>query len=321
MSATSTSSSSSSSMASRRRSRPLRRASTVTAKASGAGGAGGTGEDEPRQRVSDEELRAAVRECRELLEEATRLANEQARAELAASFLKTPEGGAGLTGNLAVDMARVQLFFRGKGMRPWEAEKVSQTLVELDSIYEDVELLAVKYDRLVRTLPDVDVAAMVANDPVVMNTEVPANIERMLLMFELFPVSKEKVFRMIAEVPKLLYCVDLAGRLRRTCECIKRVYSKETDEGCLYAVRLSTSPTRAVSCHLPFLSSCMNAINISVHALIICIRIMSQVTEEPGLLFDLPDLKIFEKEVRVDIAELPMTVQEMLVYATRNEHE
>jgi hypothetical protein len=38
-------------------------------------------------------------------------------------------------------------------------------------------------------------------------------------------------------------------------------------------------------------------------------------------LFDLPDLKVFQERSRVDIAELPMTVQEMLVYATRNENE
>ena len=82
-----------------------------------------------------------------------------------------PEGASGLTGNLAVDMARVQLFFQGKGMRAWEAENL-ETLVELDSIYGDVELLAVKYDRLVSTLPDVDVKAMVANDPSVMGTEI-----------------------------------------------------------------------------------------------------------------------------------------------------
>jgi hypothetical protein len=72
-------------------------------------------------------------------------------------------------------------------MRPWEAEKTSRTLVELDSIYEDVELLAVKYDRLKRTLPDVDIKSMVAADPKVMSTDIVANIERMLLMFDLFP--------------------------------------------------------------------------------------------------------------------------------------
>lgn len=192
--------------------------------------------DEPRQRVSDQELRAAIQECRELLEEATRMAGEQARAELTASFLKVPEGGSGLTGNLAVDMARVQLFFQGKGMRPWEAEKVSRTLVELDSIYEDVELLAVKYDRLARTLPDVNIKAMVAADPKVMSTDIVANIERMLLLFALFPGPKDKVRRIIAEVPRLLYCDDVRGRLERTCDCIKRVYPKETDEGCMYAV-------------------------------------------------------------------------------------
>ena len=85
-----------------------------------AGNADGT--NEAYTRVSDAELRAAIQECRELLEEATRMAGEQARAELAASFLRTPEGTeGGLTGNLAVDMARVQLFFQGKGMRPSDA--------------------------------------------------------------------------------------------------------------------------------------------------------------------------------------------------------
>jgi hypothetical protein len=59
-----------------------------------------------------------------------------------------------------------------KGMRPWEAEGVSRTLVELDSIYGDVELLAVKFDRLARTLPGVDIKSMVAKDPKVGGCEV-----------------------------------------------------------------------------------------------------------------------------------------------------
>ena len=125
----------------------------VWASSKDAGDAGDAGDADAKSeaytRVSDAELRAAIAECRELLEEATRMAGEQARAELAASFLRAPEGTeGGMTGNLAVDMARVQLFFQGKGMRPWEAESTSRTLVELDSIYEDVELLAVKFDRL-----------------------------------------------------------------------------------------------------------------------------------------------------------------------------
>ena len=85
---------------------------------------------------------AAVEECREPLREATRMAGEQARAELTASFLSVPEGASGLTGNLAVDMARVQLFFQGKPrMRAWTACSPPSRL-DLDSIYGDVELLA-----------------------------------------------------------------------------------------------------------------------------------------------------------------------------------
>jgi len=249
------------------------------AMAGGADGSVGDDEDPPRQQVSHEELKEAVAECRELLAEATRMSGEQARAELTASFLG--EGAIGFKGNLALDMARVQLFFKGKGMRPWEAEKVSRSLVELDSIYEDVELLAVKYDRLVRTLPDVDIKSMVAADPRVMSTDIVANIERLLLMFTLFPRSRDKVRQMVAEAPRLLYCDDVQGRLERTCACIKRVYPEETDDDCIYAV-----------------------------------------CEEPTLLFHLPDLAVFrERALGVDIAELPMTVQEMLVYATRNENE
>lgn len=60
--------------------------------------------------MSDEELRAAVQECRELLEEATAMAGEQARAELTASFLRVPEGASGLTGNLAIDMVGLALL-------------------------------------------------------------------------------------------------------------------------------------------------------------------------------------------------------------------
>ena len=227
--------------------------------------------------VSDAELKAAIAECRELLEEATRIAGEQARAELAAQFLKVPEGATG--GNLAVDMARVQLFFQGKGMRPYQAERVSTTIVEIDSIYGDVELLAVKYDRLTRTLPDVDVKEMVFNDSKILTVKIADAVPRLIDLLDIFPLRK--VPTMIAEAPKLLYGTEpIPALFERTCECIKRVYPKETEEGCVYAI-----------------------------------------SEEPTLMFDLPDLHIFKKDERIDIAELPMAVQESLVYATRNEHE
>ena len=236
----------------------------------------GSPEDSSYRPVSGEELKAAIQECREILEEATRIAGEQARAELAAQFLKVPEGA---QGSLAVDMARVQLFFQGKGVRPSQAEKVSATLIEIDSIYGDVELLAVKFDRLVRTLPDVDVSEMVFNDPRVLTVKITDAVPRLIELLDMFPL--DKVPQMIREAPKLLYETEpIPERFGRTCECIKRVYPKETTEGCKYAI-----------------------------------------SEEPTLMFDLPDLQIFQKDERVDIAELPMAVQESLVYATRNEHE
>ena len=260
----------------------------VWASSKDAGDAGDAdGKSEAYARVSDAELRAAIAECRELLEEATRMAGEQARAELAASFLRAPEKTEGgsqsskKTGNLAVDMARVQLFFQGKGMRPWEAESTSRTLVELDSIYEDVELLAVKFDRLSKTLPDVDVKAMVAADPNVMTVSLAGAVDRMLDLFQVF--GPEKGRRVLAEAPRLLYCEEgVREKVARTTACVKRVYPRETDESCVFALG-----------------------------------------EEPNLLFDLPDLKIFKEANRkgIDIAELPMQVQECLVYATRQENE
>ena len=255
----------------------------VWASSKDAGDAGDAdAKSEAYTRVSDAELRAAIAECRELLEEATRMAGEQARAELAASFLRAPEGTeGGMTGNLAVDMARVQLFFQSKGMRPWEAESTSRTLVELDSIYEDVELLAVKFDRLSKTLPDVDVKAMVAADPNVMTVSLAGAVDRMLDLFQVF--GPEKGRRVLAEAPRLLYCEEgVREKVARTTACVKRVYPRETDESCVFALG-----------------------------------------EEPNLLFDLPDLKIFKEANRkgIDIAELPMQVQECLVYATRQENE
>jgi hypothetical protein len=236
--------------------------------------------DETYRRVSDEQLRAAIAECRELLGEALAMAGEQTRAELAASFFKTPDGQPGLTGNLAVDMARVQLFFQGKGMRVWEAENTSRTLVELDSIYEDVELLAVKFDRLEKTLPGVDVKSMVAADPNVMVVDLANAVDRMLDLFNLFGAAKAR--QMLAEAPRLLYCDDLSDKIDETIACIKRVYSRETRESCLFALG-----------------------------------------EEPNLIFNMPCLPIFADETRnsIDIAELPMQVQESLVYATSQENE
>ena len=167
----------------------------------------GSPEDSSYRPVSGEELKAAVQECREILEEATRIAGEQARAELAAQFLKVPEGA---QGSLAVDMARVQLFFQGKGMRPYQAEKVSATLIEIDSIYSDVELLAVADD--VSSLNN-DPLALPASDgaqsvtvggeavameelgPIVINTD--GTTARITNWPEMTPAEQEKTRRVI----------------------------------------------------------------------------------------------------------------------------
>ena len=169
------------------------------------------------------------------------MAGEQARAALTASFLSVPEGASGLTG--ATTSTWRASSSSSRAARAWEAEKTSRTLVELDSIYGDVELLAVKYDRLVSTLPDVDVKAMVANDPSVMGTEIKSNVERMLRLGDIFPARK--VPRLLAEAPKLLTCGDPGGS-RRAHGGLHKAGVPEGDgrESCMYAVRETKRQSR-----------------------------------------------------------------------------
>ena len=122
---------------------------------------------------------------------------------------------------------------------------------------------------------------MVAADPNVMTVSLAGAVDRMLDLFQVF--GPEKGRRVLAEAPRLLYCEEgVREKVARTTACVKRVYPRETDESCVFALG-----------------------------------------EEPNLLFDLPDLKIFKEANRkgIDIAELPMQVQECLVYATRQENE
>lgn len=241
------------------------------------------GDDDDDLGFNEALLDRAVEEARELLEMACKMANEQARQELIRSFREAPAEDEDdvdqrrTVASVAVDMLRVQLFLRERGLRDFEAERVSKELVRVDAIYQDVARLAVKWDRVEKALalPGMDVARLVSNAPeLVITMDLQRASGNLMYLANVFKI--EKIAVMLLDCPKLLTCDDLDERLRRTREYIQRIWSSETYDDTTYAI-----------------------------------------SEEPNLLFTLADLTIFDAGTAVDISELPMSVQEALVFATR----
>ena len=233
------------------------------------------GDDDDDLGFNEALLDRAVEEARELLEMACKMANEQARQELIRSFREAPAEDDNdvdqkrTVASVAVDMLRVQLFLREKGLRDFEAERVSKELVRVDAIYQDVGRLAVKWDRVEKALalPGMDVARLVSNAPeLVITMDLQRASGNLMYLANVFKIEKMAV--MLLDCPKLLTCDDLDERLRRTRKYIQRIWSSETYDDTTYAI-----------------------------------------SEEPNLLFTLADLTIFDAETAVDISELPMSVQ------------
>jgi hypothetical protein len=54
---------------------------------------------------------------------------------------------------LALTLLELQTFWAGVGLKDFQAESLSMRLVQMQSAYMDVELLAQKFDRLKRCIP------------------------------------------------------------------------------------------------------------------------------------------------------------------------
>lgn len=188
------------------------------------------------RRLSGERLEAALREAREILEEACAMASEQAREELMRGMGMGMRGAGGSDASDVAQLTLVQMFLRGKGLRDFEAERVARELYEMDALYQDAELLAVKFDRLSKALsvPGLDVGRLVANCPELVSVDLTRATSNLMTLREHFKV--EKIASMLYDCPRVLICEDLTDRLRRTRICIQRIFKSETDEDTIYAV-------------------------------------------------------------------------------------
>lgn len=188
------------------------------------------------RRLRGERLEAALREAREILEEACAMASEQAREELMRGMGMGMRGAGGSDTSDVAQLTLVQMFLRGKGLRDFEAERVARELYEMDALYQDAELLAVKFDRLSKALsvPGLDVGRLVANCPELVSVDLTRATSNLMTLREHFKV--EKIASMLYDCPRVLICEDLTDRLRRTRICIQRIFKSETDEDTIYAV-------------------------------------------------------------------------------------
>jgi hypothetical protein len=248
--------------------------------------------EEDEEEAFERRLEAALEEAREILAEATKQARDETRRELLENFNETfgkkkkEEGeekavlGKEDDADRAMNIARTQSFLEIKfKMRDFEAARVAKNLALSKSVYEDCDDLMVQVDRLEKALPDVNVGKLLQNDAsIVSSINVAQAVQNMMALYEL-GFKRERVPSMLEECPRLLL--------------------DETELSARDRIRLVTERIQSI---FPDETDegCLYAIG-----------------EEPNLLWALADLEIFDREARVDIAELPMSVQEMVVYATR----
>ena len=243
----------------------------------------------------EERLELAIEEAREILTEATKRARDETRRELLETFSETFYTTATTTTkatktekffkgrkendenkitdeNRALNIARTQSFLEIKfKMRDFEAARVAKNLALSKSVYEDCDDLMVQVDRLEKALPDVNVGKLLQNDAsIVSSVNVAKAVQNMMTLYEL-GFKRERVPSMLEECPRLLL--------------------DETDLSARDRIRLVTERIQSI---FPDETDegCLYAIG-----------------EEPNLLWALADLEIFNREARVDIAELPMSVQ------------
>lgn len=241
----------------------------------------------------EERLELAIEEAREILTEATKRAQDETRRELLETFSETfytttnnnnkstktekfkatkNDENKITDENRALNIARTQSFLEIKfKMRDFEAARVAKNLALSKSVYEDCDDLMVQVDRLEKALPDVNVGKLLQNDAsIVSSVNVAKAVQNMMTLYEL-GFKRERVPSMLEECPRLLL--------------------DETDLSARDRIRLVTERIQSI---FPDETDegCLYAIG-----------------EEPNLLWALADLEIFNREARVDIAELPMSVQ------------
>ena len=246
---------------------------------------GGNDENENEEEAFERRLEAALEEAREILAEATKQARDETRRELLENFNRTFTSGkkkeAGeekavgkddADADRAMNIARTQSFLEIKfKMRDFEAARVAKNLALSKSVYEDCDDLMVQVDRLEKALPDVNVGKLLQNDAsIVSSINVAQAVQNMMALYEL-GFKRERVPSMLEECPRLLL--------------------DETELSARDRIRLVTERIQSI---FPDETDegCLYAIG-----------------EEPNLLWALADLEIFDREARVDIAELPMSVQ------------
>ena len=243
-------------------------------------------EEEENDGEFERRLAAAVEEARDILTEATTRAQNETRRELLETFNRTfyntrggkedEEGETTTTTEqqkLATNIARTQSFLEIKcNMRDFEAARVAKNLALAKSVYEDVEDLMVQVDRLEKALPGVNIGKLLQNDAsIVSRVNINKAVKNMMTLYEL-GFKRDRVPSMLEECPRLLL-------------------DETTDVSTRDRIRLVTERIQSI---FPDETDegCLYAIG-----------------EEPNLLWALADLDIFNREARVDIAELPMTVQ------------
>ena len=256
-------------------------------KALSSSSSGGNDEnEEDEEEAFERRLEAALEEARAILAEATKQARDETRRELLENFNRTFTAGkkkeAGEekavgkddadAADRAMNIARTQSFLEIKfKMRDFEAARVAKNLALSKSVYEDCDDLMVQVDRLEKALPDVNVGKLLQNDAsIVSSINVAQAVQNMMALYEL-GFKRERVPSMLEECPRLLL--------------------DETELSARDRIRLVTERIQSI---FPDETDegCLYAIG-----------------EEPNLLWALADLEIFDREARVDIAELPMSVQ------------
>ena len=295
----------------------LRRRCRAAGAPGGDGGArqagGGSGDDEERE-LTAEQWDRALQEASALLKQATRMAEEQTRAELSAALLTESadaelgaigldsgggvvgggggalDGGGNMVGddsggkgdgegNVETAARRVVALSAclvGLGADVPRAERLAGALVRAGSPYAHAELLEAKVQRLQRALglPEIDVLQMSLSDERVLRSDVGLAVRRLLEMLDCW--TPERAAVALGECPRLLYVDGFAALYEEAVEALAGLVGASAED--------------AAFC----------------------------LSEEPSLLFALPRYRDQLPWRCRDIAELPMEVQNQISFGMRS---
>jgi len=190
--------------------------------------------------MSEEELKAALREAAELFDASSTISRLQVQQELeqsfaadmpsleGASYTSSSQANSDMNGTLpALSYDAALSFWVEQGLSKNAAARL---LREIDASGRSYTLqqLTSKVQRWQRVLPDVDIATLASKDFQLLDADINRALLNMITLVELFP--GRDIVSLLVRQPRLLWCEDLGGRTRRVITKLASLHPSKEEE-------------------------------------------------------------------------------------------